>query len=369
MTERIRNRVRSFRRSRLALLSLLAALLAGGGVFYGVAQGGPPPPSPKADKKAPDVHVSFPDDKGLYNGAGWAAGCPTEGICGTANDPDSGVVSVWLTIRQISTGRYWNGSAFSSTSPFPLTPSGMTDWWYALPAGKFPADGDYTITVKAVDSAGNTSDPNAKPASPAFTVDTIPPPAPDFKKTDTKPGHGADAHFEYTDSEKGAKFQCQLDGSGYVDCGPDRHYHRLSPGAHTFCVEALDKAGNASDPTCFAWNVGAAQPYDMGGSAIGTLQPGGPAQPIKVTFDNPNSDSVQVTTLSVTVTGVSGDCSVSDFVTTDYSGSGFFIGTGPTDLALDGVPQSEWPTIRMKNNGSQDGCIGATVQLSFEGNP
>lgn len=371
MTERIRNRVRSFRRSRLALLSLLLALLAGGGVFYGVAAGGPPPAAPKADKKAPDVHVSFPADKGLYNGDAWAAGCSTEGVCGTATDPDSGVLSVWLTIRQVSTGMYWNGSAFSSTSPVTLTPNGTASWWYAFPVGQFAPDGDYTVTVKAVDNAGNTSDPNAKPASPAFTVDTTPPPAPDFKKIDTKPGHGADAHFDYTDSEKGVKFQCQLDGGGYVDCGPHKDYHRLAPGAHTFCVEALDKAGNASDPTCYSWNVGAALPYTMGGSAIGTLHPGGPAQPIKVTFDNPNSDTVLVTTLTVQVTGVTvtgaGSCAASDFVTTNFSGSPFEIAVGASDLASSGVAQAQWPTIRMIDNGNQDGCIGATVQLSFTG--
>lgn len=372
MARRLRNRVRSFRHRRLALLSLFLALLVGFG-SYGVAYSDPAKPA-SPDKKAPEARLSFPADRSPYNGVGWTAGCPSAGFCGTAKDDGSGVDSVSLSLQQVSTGRYWTGTGFSSASAVFVSASGTTSWSYAFPAGSFPTDGDYTVQVRAVDVAGNASGTTARQTTATFTIDTIPPPAPVFKKIDTTSGHGRNAHFEYTDSEQGVTFECRLDGGGYLDCGPARahNYHGLSDGAHTFCVRAVDKAGNASPPTCHSWNLGAALPYQMGGSAIGVLQPGGPAQPIDVTFDNPNSDTVLVTTLSVAVTGVSGgagSCSASDFAATDFSGSPFEIPSGASDLGSISIPQAQWPTIRMLDDGVQDGCAGATVALSFAGTP
>lgn len=368
MVRRLPSRVRSFRHRRLVLLSLLLALFVGFGL-YGVAYSDPAKPA-SLDRKAPAVYLSFPADRSPYNGAGWAAGCRSAGFCGTAQDDGSGVASVSLSLQQVSTGKYWTGTGFSSASAVLVPASGTTSWSYAFPAGSFPADGDYTVVVRSVDVAGNASGSTAKPTIASFTIDTIPPPAPVFRKIDTTAGHGRNAHFEYTDSENGVTFACRLDGGGYLDCGPARahNYHGLSDGAHTFCVKAVDKAGNASPSTCHSWNVGAALPYQMGGSTIARLRPGGPAQPIKVTFDNPNSDTVLLTTLSVSVTGVSGSCSVDDFEVTDYSGPPFEIAVGSSDLDSYGaITRSQWPTIRMLDKGAQDGCAGATVGLSFTG--
>lgn len=76
-------------------------------------------------------------------------------IAGTAADAGSGVVQVRLSIER--GGLYWNGSSFVSgtESSSRVVASGTTSWSYALTPA--PA-GTYTITVHAVDNAGNVED-------------------------------------------------------------------------------------------------------------------------------------------------------------------------------------------------------------------
>ena len=61
------------------------------------------------DQTAPAITLTFPADGRTYNAAGWSAGCPTAGICGTAADI-AGVTDVAVAMRQQSNGKYWNGS-------------------------------------------------------------------------------------------------------------------------------------------------------------------------------------------------------------------------------------------------------------------
>src|SRR5205814_4743583 len=67
-----------------------------------------------ADTFPPASTTTFPAADGAYNAASWAAGCPTPGLCGTATDALSSVQKVELSIKQESTGNYWNGASFSS---------------------------------------------------------------------------------------------------------------------------------------------------------------------------------------------------------------------------------------------------------------
>ena len=69
----------------------------------------------RVDTTPPVINLKFPANSGDYNGPSWAAGCAPVGICGTASDP-SGVSSVVVGMLQWSSGKYWNGSSFSSSS-------------------------------------------------------------------------------------------------------------------------------------------------------------------------------------------------------------------------------------------------------------
>ena len=104
--------------------------------------------------------------------AGWNAGC-TSSICGTAADSGgSGLQKVEVSIRRGS-GNYWDGvSSFSSGSQVWNLVTGAASWTYSFPASNFPADGTYTVEVRATDNALNVQSPVT---SQAFTFDTTPP--------------------------------------------------------------------------------------------------------------------------------------------------------------------------------------------------
>ena len=100
------------------------------------------------------------------------------------------------------------------------------------------ADGSYTFSVTATDSAGNTG----PPASRAFSVDTKGPAAtitggPSSATTDTTPT------FTFT-SEAGATFECQVDDAAWLVCSSPRTTGSLGDGPHRFEVRATDGVGN-----------------------------------------------------------------------------------------------------------------------------
>jgi hypothetical protein len=122
------------------------------------------------DATNPTSTVTFPASGGSYNTAGWTAGCPAPGVCGTASDAVAGVQVVEVSIRRGS-GNYWNGTSFASASEVFLAASGTTSWSYALPATSFPANGTYTLRVRARDNAGNVQSPSSR----NFRYDTVAP--------------------------------------------------------------------------------------------------------------------------------------------------------------------------------------------------
>src|SRR6185503_19111237 len=110
----------------------------------------------RIDNANPSALFSFPASGGAFSNAGWNAGCGTAGFCGTYSDATSGVQAVDISIQRVSTGLYWNGSAFSSGSEdFQAASFSGGNWSYAFPASSFPADGSYTVHVRAHDNAGN----------------------------------------------------------------------------------------------------------------------------------------------------------------------------------------------------------------------
>ncbi|MFL5902907.1 MAG: hypothetical protein ACJ75Q_07065 [Gaiellaceae bacterium] len=70
----------------------------------------------------------------------------------------------------------------------------------------------------------------------------------------------AAATFTYVASEQ-STFTCRLDGAGPVPCTSPKVYTGLGDGAHTFSVQAVDRAGNVdSTPASYAWRISGVGP-------------------------------------------------------------------------------------------------------------
>jgi large repetitive protein len=230
------------------------------------------------------------------------------------------------------------------------------------------ADGPHTFLVAATQGGSAAS----RADSWTWTVDTVPPPPPTFKRTPSNPTTETKAKFEYRDAERDVTFQCRLDGGPYAGCGKKRSYDHLTQGSHTFCVRALDKAGNVSAPACFTWQFGAGLvDFTISGSPLTgvLLYPGGPSVPVNLVFTNPNGTPITVQSAAVTVTGTSaGGCDAGDFsVTKQLSATPIVPASSTKSLQDLGVPQSDWPQLQMADNGNQDGCQNAAVNLGYTG--
>ena len=83
------------------------------------------------------------------------AGCTAPGLCGTYSDSGVGVVDVEVSIRR-GNGNYWTDTGFSSaTEVWNDATRAAGDWTYEFHSGDFPADGSYTVRVRARDDAEN----------------------------------------------------------------------------------------------------------------------------------------------------------------------------------------------------------------------
>lgn len=123
--------------------------------------------------------------------------------------------------------------------------------------------------------------------------------------------------------------------------------------------------------------AGQHQPFTISGGPAGLLAPGS-AVSIDLQLANPGNSSLNVTGLTVSVTGVTRTaqavannrpCNPSDYVITQFSGS-YPISAPPgnSSLSTSGIPAARWPQIRMLDTSlNQDGCKGATIQLSYSG--
>ena len=126
-------------------------------------------------------------------------------------------------------------------------------------------------------------------------------------------------------------------------------------------------------------------PYTISGTVSTPLRPGGAPAPIDVSFSSTNVgnggngvDGVRVSSLVVTITAVTGPnigasrpCSTADFVVTQFEGRyPFYVPNGSSSLSSLGFRSGAWPTVRMKDTGSnQNGCKNAMVSLAFTGTP
>jgi hypothetical protein len=107
------------------------------------------------DQTPPSSALSFPAASGSYNAARWNAGCSPSGLCGSASDAGSGVQKVEVSVRRISTNRWWTGTGYTSTTERWIVASGTTSWSYALASSSFPGAGSYSVGVRTTDNSGN----------------------------------------------------------------------------------------------------------------------------------------------------------------------------------------------------------------------
>ena len=326
----------------------------------------------------PVIKLTFPASFGDYNTTGWSAGCAPAGYCGSATDP-ARVTQVQVSIQQLSSLKFWNGTAFSSPSQVFATttlgtPGGAsTSWQYGFSSSNFPIDGIYTVAVRGTDSLGHQT-ALGHYASAIFVIDRVAPPSPVLIEHPDTSTTSTSAHFDYRDGEPFVSFFCKLDSGAFARCGNGNHdadYSGLSVGTHQFQVIACDAAGNCSSPTVFNWTItGKVSAFSIG-NASGFLTPGAPGLSINLVIANPFSTKLTVTSVLVTVTGTSASgCTAGNFIVMQNLVGSVTIPAGMTEsLSAAGVPSIDWPKVQMIDTHlNQDACEGATVNLSYAGN-
>lgn len=123
--------------------------------------------------------------------------------------------------------------------------------------------------------------------------------------------------------------------------------------------------------------AGQHQQFTISGSPVGLLAPGY-AVSINLQLANPGNSNINITGLTVSIAGVTRTaqavannrpCNPSDYAVTQFGGSyPFTAPPGNSSLSGSGIPAVQWPQIRMLNSSlNQDGCKGATLQLSYSG--
>jgi hypothetical protein len=328
------------------------------------------------DTTPPTMTLTFPANGGTYGTFAWGVGCSGgAGLCGSVRDPH-GVKSLVVSIRQGS-GNWWGGSSFNKTSETfnsaTLASPGenSTAWRYPL---SLPADGSYTVHVRATDGAANTTSAAAQLSS-TFTIVTTPPPPPSITSSPPETTESKEATFAFTDSKAGVTFVCSRDGGDYSSCTSPKTYTSLGLGSHTFSVRALDAAWNVSSATTYSWTVvktgESHTPFAISGNLSAPLAPG-VSRSLQLTITNPNSVAIYVTSLLVSVqTGSSkaGCDGPTNLQVTQSNVSATNAVTVPAKgQATLPAGTVSGPQVLMKDLATnQDACKGATFTFSYTG--
>jgi hypothetical protein len=165
-------------------------------------------------------------------------------------------------------------------------------------------------------------------------------PAPTISTEPANPTSSQSATFTYTDSQTVTKFQCELDGAGYADCGTTRPSTKtyagpLAAGSHTFDVRAVSGT-KTSSATSYTWVIDRTAPTVLAINRAGSSPT--------------NASSVQWTvTLSESVTGVD---------KTDFALAKTGLGASPSITAVSGSGASYTVTA---STGSGSGTLGLNL--------
>jgi len=136
----------------------------------------------------------------------------------TLQAPDLGIASVKVRATGCSNGQVIRVKAY--------IPGDME---YLVPGQRFPTRLDAARLLE-------------------ITVIDITPPETFINSAPANPTNSKDASFEFSCSESGCTFECQIDGGGFSSCTSPQSYLGLAEGSHTFEVRAIDGSNN-TDPT------------------------------------------------------------------------------------------------------------------------
>ena len=117
--------------------------------------------------------------------------------------------------------------------------------------------------------------------------------------------------------------------------------------------------------------------FALSGNLSGLLAPG-ITRSLDLQVSNPNTKALSVTNISVSIAGVTRTaeaisrnlpCGPTDYAVTQYNGPyPLNVQPGSSSLSGLGIPSSSWPSIAMTDTRTnQDGCKGATLQLTYSG--
>ncbi|HWT23796.1 MAG TPA: Ig-like domain-containing protein, partial [Solirubrobacteraceae bacterium] len=143
--------------------------------------------------------------------------------------------------------------------------------WAACEEGwtrSFEANGNHTLTIRAVDAAGNTSAESAPRAFSARGVieDVTITSGPNGPTNDTNPV------FAFGVPTFGAEFTCRVDSGAFARCTSPMPLSGLTEGVHTFEVQARDEAGNLSPVARRTFRVDVTKPVistpDLGEGSV-----------------------------------------------------------------------------------------------------
>jgi len=150
----------------------------------------------------------------------------------------------------------------------------VVDWTPCTNGRRFDlgaVDGDYRVTVRARDAAGNVG----PGATSSYQRDATPPAVPTLSAAPKPDDIDRSPTWSFS-AESGARFSCTLTrGSDVVgaktSCAGAKTYNLsgAQPGTYTFSVEATDAAGNTSAPRVAKYVLAAAPAKATGGTGGG----------------------------------------------------------------------------------------------------
>ena len=248
------------------------------------------------------------------------------------------------------------------------------------------SNGSHTFAVEAQQGSG----PPSSSASYTWQVNArVALTAPVITSGPTNPSTNTSPEFIFTDTNwPNVRFTCWLDSGKQMNCTGDTdhdgnrniegewQFSAVAQGAHCFSVYANDGEGRQSPTTEFCWTIGtAAQNFSVGGSLATPLYPG-TSLPLNMTFTNPGSlpitiPSGGISASNITITSNAPGCASSNFTVAQGLTAAVTIPGNqltPTSLSALGVPQADWPVIKMiDTNTNQDACEGVKLTLTYSG--
>lgn len=154
------------------------------------------------------------------------------------------------------------------------------------------AEGSHTVSVRAIDNAGNVSDVISYTwiidrTGPNINITTRP-------SNPTKETVASFGFIQTPTTDVIDYFECKLDGAAYSVCvSPKDYTSKLSDGTHIFSVRAYDRAGNVSPVSSYEWLVDTKGPdlsFTLVPDAVVYL---GSAAQVRFIGEDPNGSGVK----------------------------------------------------------------------------